>query len=1534
MHTFVSPSGREYEWNKPNAPTQADWDELIAYDASLGPVEKKEGDANLGKIAAGVGADIAISTGGQVAGAALAPMTLGISYPVLAFSSGVAGNIASQKIEGAEDISIGRALVGGFANMLPASKAVSLAGRAVSTGVRGAGIAAADEAAYNIIDENKKLTEIDPTKLATKAGFGLLAGAGMEGVFEGGRKIYGKFANKAEAVVREEAKAVVEKKSLADAIDESLGMGAPIKPAAEAAETIGQPYIANPASESASVLLSPEAVAARANRSPEAKQRILQQLIDDNVLADANRAAESLGLPVDSRISELSFNRVMRFRQGFGDDVDAAISALTTRLEKSTPPLPEEIAPKPYWEPPSGKSRATVADEQKTTPLQDTQLFNARRQEIATRLINNGVPAKEAFDASRALASSTDPKEYDLLYRGVLGRYGVSQAPAEQAVKPTKLTALEQLTPEVVGVKPQAPAPEAPPASPANRQAGKIKASLLAPLSTGAAGFATGLSVGETPEERLKNAVLFAAAASGSTVAAQKAASKIGQKITASTEAAAASNVAKANAASEIDRALSTGKIAPADFTPKTNVPAINQTGNGLVEVASNKIVDEADAPDKAVIASKPSGILASISNVAKSLSSTFTPSAVVGRNIRNVAEASRYEVAGIKTLGDKVNREVATFLGRYKDGPARAQAEEAINNFIDRKADKLPDEYKPILPFLELARDKIDELQGKLLTNISTGATVVSDEMRERILNSREGGNYLTREFRWFTDSKYVPSAAKRAAAVKEYGEGGEEFINSLWAKKRITGYDQNQIPSSLDGYLKQKKELGPAMLDYLGEIRDPAERLRGTLDRLARGVFRDESDAAIKSLLKAQGLASEVGGEGLVPLRLRKADGGETQLYVEPHVQNSLYAIYNSGIAKNYENPVLKGLADFYNSGLALAKGVKVLGNISSYPIAAYSNAVSVLAMGIDGFSFTGKGLRIALSSLGKYGTPEFKARLAEEASAAVKYGLAQGNVTSSEIRDSLGQVADGSLSKGVGKVLDPFGKAYSAPDVAARIVVWHGNQKVNRSIFPTASGETIRQFSADVTKDTFQNYDRLSAMLKGLSRLGVLSQFVSFNAEFLRNQYHQGRIIKEMLSGTYGKGVAGLGAPNLKAMREEGGRRMSALLGIYGMTAAGVAAYSAMGGVTKDNEKAIRETAIPDYDNTSPLAIQVKEDGKKIEYFNPSYISPYALGVAAFNAGFSDKPMDSVVDLLKNQFLGEGAFFSRALAAGVSGRNLETGKQISFEADKLSNFLDRASYVMSDAFTPSVAKELTKYAQASEGKGDLSKQDVLLRQAGVRVNAYKTEDSARMKLYPLAQNATGAKAAYVKLLKDKERFGGISQADIENGYNKANSAYLDNLNVAINHANNLRTLKFKEPEIIKVLKDSGFNNTQILSILDNNPTPMPRTLVLTPASVFEDQISILPKNQQVQKIKELGAGNPALQQTLYSAYKANALAEAKGVTSRDELLMSLGVSDMGRAKYLAQYPDFYLRSLSSKGIVTPEVYRQIQLIRKSSP
>jgi hypothetical protein len=289
---------------------------------------------------------------------------------------------------------------------------------------------------------------LTPADALTVAGAGVLGGG-----LRGGLGV----ARQAPKPAAPKGKAANQAAQAANAIKESKGANAQatLTQLSTGQADAGLREIVPPAAEPSPVdnLIASRAVTAAENRSPAAKERILQQLVDDVSLAEAKRAADRIGVEVNSDITERARRRVLAVRREFGDDVDGAIQNLTTRIEESTPPPVAEVRP--------------TTQERRATPQAETEAFNKRQTDSFEALREKGVPVKEARQVARALAGTTNPQEYQLIYEGALARFAPvknlePKTPARP--QPTRLTSLDELTPEAVGITPAA-TPELPPLS-------------------------------------------------------------------------------------------------------------------------------------------------------------------------------------------------------------------------------------------------------------------------------------------------------------------------------------------------------------------------------------------------------------------------------------------------------------------------------------------------------------------------------------------------------------------------------------------------------------------------------------------------------------------------------------------------------------------------------------------------------------------------------------------------------------------------------------------------------------------------------------------------------------------------------------------------------------------------------------------------------------------------------------------------------------------------------------------------------------
>ena len=1437
------------------------------------PVDKTPAeDPNLTKIAAGLAAEVGIGMAGQATGAALMPFTLGISYPVLAFTSGVGGSLTAQKIEGRDDISLGRALFAGAVNLIPGSSAAK-GGVKLSTAVgkealRGAAIGAGEATATAVVDEGRPPTAQEVLAYGAGgatfgAGFGL-AGRGIQKLSPKARELWNRVsgnesANPVEEVRKLTVNGTPEEKAVAteiiDAVGEELGLvrNATGKSAQESAAV----FPAKSAEESAAAFTG--------DVGPARREELIAQ-----------------------------FNEAKTEKAKIEEDL---VSFLGARLKG-----PETVTYNPE------------------TPLDRIQLdmLDARR----------GASAKERARLEKKL--------------------GIT----EEQPLPTTEEVLQDVE-NIPGIGGRAGARKM------GLEGGQISLDLAFRLARSGTGAAIGATQGETPEEKLQ----YAALGAGAGLAADP-------KLFATMFKGGSSlwNKIRSKSPQEVDQMIRSGTIAPDEFSPASQDPAVVQLGNALKREAETAQIKATDMPVFEAAVTRPSELIGPKGEKTRQFFAALAPSRAIGNDSNEAILRFKNSVAGTLEMGGRLRQNIQKTIARDAN-PVEAQR--AINSYLDGETNSLPGSLKSIQTDLDLAREKILDLQKQLLSNIDAGITpdpnnalggkLLDNGQRVNsiIQQSMDRGNYLTREYRFFTDKKYFPTKQQRQGAVDELANSfyleattagspitreqslsrASQYLDDIDLKKLSEVGSFNLYPSSIDGFMKGRSELGPAFRGYLGEITDPGERVAGTMGRLARSVYRDATDSEIIKNFQRLGIGTENRADPMfVPLKLRRAPGDAPKLFVPPHVQDAINELYLSNADEEIGNMAFRTLKDSIESGVSASKAVKVLLNPASYSVQFYGNAANLLGQGINpfgnGFS---RGLRLAVSEFGPIErltkNPEARKALLNDIQEMTKYGIKGANILDSDIRSGL---ETGVFGKALQKGLDPFAKTYTIPDTVGRYVSWKANQKMVSNVFPSASPEMVKLFAAEVTNNTYQNYQRLSSSLKKASRLGFIPQFASFTLEFARNQYHQGRIIRQMLNGTFGQGVVALGAADRRRMQIEGAKRLASLTTLYAGTAGAIKVFNEQNGVDQKTENALRDVAIPDYDRSRMLAMTLDKKTMTGKYANPSYIIPHATALSAFEAGLNGADASSVSNLITEELVGEGSFFARSLYSAVLGFNPRTGKPISYQTKPFERAKDAIKFFVEDAFTPGFSREVKKLGEAQRGQGDLAVDDVIARQFGARFNPINVKENARFKFKSISDRIQLASGDYTAA----RDYRNLSPQDVEAQYQKSNQARRDAMAVVLRHVDSLRTIGMNDNDIVQIMRDGGIASKDILAAFDKEIPDLPRVKRQTPSEYWSEVISVLPAEKQMEEIRKLARSREtaSLAQSLDNLRKQDLNYKARGIDAKDRLVLALGIADGERASYLhkraKESGDYntFVQNAIRRNLITKDVMQQMNILRNN--
>ena len=996
--------------------------------------------------------------------------------------------------------------------------------------------------------------------------------------------------------------------------------------------------------------------------------------------------------------------------------------------------------------------------------------------------------------------------------------------------------------------------------------------------------------------------------------------------------------------ADEIDADIASGKI--------TEQEAVDFVGPTQPKPTVRRVVDETISAAESKRAEKV--ILQTLEGdeptMLQKLVAKIVPSRVTGREVQDETFMARGKINSAIELGSRIERNVSAAIA------INPKLKPLVNKFLETgiidkqiKGSKLAGDLQR---FDETRFDLQDELVKQLEgVNFESRNFEESQKLLAAIKDSMRDKNYVTREYRAFTDSKFKFDLNKRADVVNEIAdkiqlknpnltraqvkEQASEHLQKLQdhsaAAKKLN--PRTHIPATTDGILRFRHDVGPLERAFLGEITDTGERMRGTLTGLAKTVYRNESDANVANALQRLGLAlREVdvpNKNAFVKLDLKGEMNND--LYVPRNVQAALGQTYLARMDE-LSNDVVKGaVMDAYSTAVGLSKAAKVLFNPPSYAVNAYGGLITMIGSGINPLtSGYGKGMKYALAEFGNIedllsrGGADARKALLTDMQDMTKYGLSKANILESDIRDAFNQ---GGIGQAIGKKLNPVGKAYAVTDTAARYAVWTGNQRALSKIYPNLKGEDLKLAAAKLTNDTFQNYDKLSPIIRQLSRMGVMPQFVSFTAEFMRNIYNQTRYAKQMIAGNFGQelGLAPSTA-NVAAMRKEGAKRLTALVFVVAATEALRRGMNTENGITSpEQEQALRETALPEYDkDKSIMFTEISEDGKTGKYINMSYLSPHAMIAEAINAAATDQPLDSLADMLVQNFVGEGNFVISSVYDAVENMD-ENGDPITEETERLDKFKDQLKYIVTDTFKTGAQREVEKVLETINTKDDedprYSFKDIAKRQLGYRINNFDVAQSARFKMKSHKDSANRAAQAYNRA----RDYDNLSPQALEEVYQNANRIRKDNLDLAAKNDSDLQQLNFTEEERIKVMKEAGISSKDTVAILEGSYNPIPRQKTLSTAEILEkEEFKDLSIRDTYTRIRAITKDNIPLRKRLLTEYRRKLVNERKGVSSKDDLIKNMSTAE--RADYIQANPS-RLQEFRRKGIVTKSVVIELR-------
>jgi hypothetical protein len=917
---------------------------------------------------------------------------------------------------------------------------------------------------------------------------------------------------------------------------------------------------------------------------------------------------------------------------------------------------------------------------------------------------------------------------------------------------------------------------------------------------------------------------------------------------------------------------------------------------------------------------------------LAKRTVSRVAPSAAIGRELDLDLERIRKEADGLEATADKIR---STIESKLKRDPS---AKNKIDKFLTGEAD-LDSSLNDIAADLRKFKDEMAPIQEEIAQLIDADFyRALDSEERERLSNiirqSIEENNYLKREYRIFTDKNFVPSRSQRLKAQKEIADSiikknreeiseaiknnkevpsrigketamvqaGEhlkslESVSARSQKDKEIGY----VPQSFQGSLKKLREPGEQEKLYLGEIKDPSEKVFGTLSGTARLRQAAKEDEAILDYVQRSGVGVRLRPGEMIPEDLAK-------LNLKTIADSDIYVPVEFEIALEKVRPRVTKQQDNFNktwdsiSGFVKAKNV--LGNAPAYATQLVSGIGLTLSNGIMPrgryFKNVGRGTQVvagdfkALSKIpGIQRVLGDRKAFLDDYQDAVSLGIINQNVEASDIRNAF----EGRGFKPLKKIIDPLGKVYSAPDSTYRYALWKSNQDSISKMFPGLDEQSAKRLAANLTNDTFPNYERVSGAAKFLSRKAAINPYISFTLETFRNVYNQVKYADQMLKGEFGRNLgidpSKLTKADQAAMRLEGLKRLGAVVGVVGgSTAAATGAVNVFKGKdetpleTDEEKQAYQETIANSWDRGKTLVATMNEDRSKSRYADPSYLVPQAIIRDAIKAGLSGDP-DAISKYIVDQFGTDGGLVVRPLLNAIANKD-DFGNILESQEDYGAE--ERAMYLFKELLTPPTAREAKKWEEALKGEGKYDVGDLTKRAFGLRVNAVDNKQQARFNIMDSVKNLQETKRRFYR---DAEELQG---ADLQTAYQRANAQAKQSYDKLARHYKNLQILGFSENEIFTIMKkEAGVSSKDLLRISSGlEYESFEPTKAKNIRELYEDLDPEISKAAAIKAIED-----PEIRRRLENYQKEQEFIEKKNISIRERTLM--GLTNAEKVQYL---------------------------------
>jgi hypothetical protein len=371
-----------------------------------------------------------------------------------------------------------------------------------------------------------------------------------------------------------------------------------------------------------------------------------------------------------------------------------------------------------------------------------------------------------------------------------------------------------------------------------------------------------------------------------------------------------------------------------------------------------------------------------------------------------------------------------------------------------------------------------------------------------------------------------------------------------------------------------------------------------------------------------------------------------------------------------------------------------------------------------------------------------------------------------------------------------------------------------------------KNMEDFAAELTHETFQNYNRVPKGIKSFSKFGLLSEFVSFNIEQLRTTYNAARMSREMMDGRFTKRIEdrlGIKVVDQETLTNEGARRVAMQAGYLSLASQiGKISTRLFGNVDQEREQILREAVFAPWERDDSVFMSEDEDGR-FTLVNMEYILPLASLTSIVDSALSERSFQDAaaraVKSLNARFGGDFTILTKALVEGVTYRD-DRGNIISDIPEEDIRSLAPRALAVSKAFIPGEIKRVSD--QVARPDKRLTPLELIGRYGfSFRFRAGDVERGVSYKLKELSEQVSSSNVKYI----NKRRYS-ENPREVMDAYLEANKTYQDRLARAVRISKALSKINgMNEDRVARIIQQK----MRVVSISDAKAALSGRTPVL---------------------------------------------------------------------------------------------------------